>query len=65
MSKCLKCGAELAEGEEYLCDSCFKKEMQKDVEWHQQHSEEADDREEWSEDWRFKDSRGRSVFKHD
>ena len=27
--------------------------------------EEADDREKWSENWRFKDSRGRSVFKHD
>jgi hypothetical protein len=27
VSKCLDCGAELAEGEEYLCDGCFRKEI--------------------------------------
>jgi len=64
-SKCLSCGSELAEGEEYVCDGCFRREMQKDIEWHQQHPKEVDDREAWGEDWRFKDSRGRSVFKRD
>jgi hypothetical protein len=60
-NKCRLCGSTLEEGQEYLCDSCFTKEMQKDIEWHRQHSEE-EDREE-SELWRFTRSNGRSVFK--
>ncbi len=56
---CLDCGKELKEDEEYLCDKCYKKELEKDRKAVRERKDETND---WSESWRFRDSRGRSVF---
>jgi hypothetical protein len=47
--------------EEYLCDACFTAEMKADIEARKKAEEE--EKEPYSDDWRFRDSRGRSVFK--
>jgi len=62
---CLHCGVELEEGEEYLCDECYDKEMRKEIEEMKKLREEEVEAEgaDRDESWRFRDSRGRSVFK--
>jgi uncharacterized Zn finger protein (UPF0148 family) len=60
--KCLRCGTELKEEDgEYLCNPCFNAEMKADIEASKKAKEEEE--EPYSDDWRFRDSRGRSVFK--
>ena len=61
-TKCLRCKKRLEDGEEYLCDSCFTKAMKEDMKAQAKDYEEAND---WNEDWRFTDSRGRSIFKRE
>ena len=62
---CLHCGVQLKEGEEYLCDTCYDKEMKKEIEEMKKLREEEAEAEgaDRDESWRFRDSRGRSVFK--
>ena len=62
-NKCIICGKDKGDSE-YICEECFVKEMKKDMEAYAKNQErESDGDFEWDEGWRFKDSRGRSVFK--
>jgi len=60
---CVVCKAPLTL-EEHICDMCYHQEMKKDMEREFQRRQFNED-EERGENWRFTDSRGRSVFKGD
>ena len=60
---CVICGAKLEDSEDSLCEQCYVDEMKRDCEECARHrAEEAKEQEQWDMGWRFKDSRGRSVF---
>ncbi len=60
---CVICGAKLEDPEDSLCEKCYVAEMKRDcVESAKRRAEEQEESEEWDMGWRFRDSRGRSVF---
>jgi ribosomal protein L37E len=69
MSECRVCGKKLKHVEEYICDECFDKKMKKDMEAYAKNQERESDGEyerdeQYSIDWRFRNSQNRSVFKN-
>ena len=66
-NQCIICGKDKGTSE-YICDKCFDEQMNEDMESlakECQQEEEYERDEQYSQDWRFKDSRGRSVFRRD
>jgi len=59
---CKLCGKPLEHIEEYLCDKCFNEKFKEDMEIMAREAKE--EREAEDEDWRFKNSRGQSVFRN-
>ena len=57
--------AKLKKDEEYVCENCHDREMRADIEAEMKADHEADmvEEEDYSMNWRFENSRGRSVFK--
>ncbi len=65
---CVVCETkELSDSQEWVCDECFNKELKKEQETQTEEDEETEQEriERQDESWRFKDSRGRSVFKRE
>ena len=66
--QCKLCHKSLGVHDEYICSNCFNEKMKEDMELlakEQQQEEEYERDEQYSQDWRFRDSRGRSVFRRD
>lgn len=59
--KCLKCQIPLKTDEEYLCDKCKDEAMKEDLAAQKLEEDDTD----FSDAWRFKNSRGQSVFKRE
>jgi hypothetical protein len=64
ITNCLRCGKKLTNQEEYHCDKCYDIIMKEELEVMKQIRDEEWD-ELYNENWRFKDSRGRSVFRRE
>lgn len=61
--KCVVCGKTLKPEDEYVCEECYDKQCQEDMKYLKEMQDE--EMEYYAEDWRFKDIRGRSVFRRE